>query len=67
VVWRGHVGIVVRPSRHAFFSYLREGPGVDDYQAPYWLSRGPARFYRYLKNSPSAGRALHSGSPMAPH
>jgi cell wall-associated NlpC family hydrolase len=49
VVWRGHVGIVIRPSRHVFFSYLREGPGVDDYQAPYWASRGHPRFYRYVK------------------
>lgn len=60
VVWPGHVGIVVRPSRHVFFSYLREGPGVDDYWAPYWLSRGPARFYRYVKNNPAAGKALRS-------
>lgn len=49
VVWRGHVGIVVRPSRHVFFSFLRGGPGVDDYQAPYWASRGRPRFYRYVK------------------
>src|SRR2546425_7798825 len=32
VVWRGHVGIVVSPSRHIFFSYRRSGPGIDDYQ-----------------------------------
>ena len=49
VVWRGHVGIVIRPSRHVFFSYLRSGPGVDDYEAPYWTSRGRPRFYRYVK------------------
>jgi len=32
VVWRGHVGIVIRPSRHAFFSFLHAGPGIDDYR-----------------------------------
>jgi NlpC/P60 family len=57
IVWRGHVGIIIRPSRHVFFSYLREGPGVDDYQAPYWTSRGRPRFYRYVKNDSCAGCA----------
>jgi cell wall-associated NlpC family hydrolase len=50
VVWRGHVGIVIRPSHHVFFSFMNGGPGIDDYEAPYWTSRGRARFYRYLKN-----------------
>lgn len=52
VVWTGHVGIVVNPAKHAFFSALRNGPGVDFYDAQYWKQRGPARFYRYkLQNS----------------
>ena len=55
VVWRGHVGIVIRPSRHVFFSFLHGGPGIDDYEAPYWNRRGHARFYRYVKNSPRVG------------
>jgi cell wall-associated NlpC family hydrolase len=55
VVWRGHVGIVIKPSRHIFFSLMRAGPGIDDYEAPYWTSRGPARFYRYVKSDPCAG------------
>jgi cell wall-associated NlpC family hydrolase len=55
VVWRGHVGIVIRPSRHMFFSYLHAGPGMDDYRNRYWKGRGPARFYRYLKNAACAG------------
>jgi hypothetical protein len=62
VAWRGHVGIVIKPSRHIFFSYLSTGPGTDDYQASYWKSRGHPRFYRYVKNScagcDSAGRQL---------
>jgi len=57
VVWRGHVGIVIRPSRHVFFSLMRTGPGLDDYAAPYWTSRGRARFYRYVKNDPYPGCA----------
>lgn len=57
VVWRGHVGIVIRPSRHIFFSFLRTGPGIDDYEDPYWASRGHARFYRYVKNDACAGCA----------
>jgi len=55
VVWRGHAGIVVRPSRHVFFSFLSGGPGIDNYEAPYWIGRGHPRFYRYLKNHPCPG------------
>ena len=55
VVWRGHVGIVIRPSRHIFFSLMRTGPGLGDYESPYWTSRGHARFYRYIKSDPCAG------------
>jgi cell wall-associated NlpC family hydrolase len=50
IVWRGHVGIVIKPSQHIFFSYLRSGPGIDDYEAAYWKSRGRPRFYRYVGN-----------------
>lgn len=55
IVWQGHVGIVVRPSRHIFFSFMSSGPGTDDYKAPYWVGRGRARFYRYVKNDPCPG------------
>jgi cell wall-associated NlpC family hydrolase len=58
VVWRGHMGIVVRPSRHVFFSFMSTGPGVDDYESRYWRSRGHARFYRYIKNDPCPGCPL---------
>ena len=34
VVWPGHVGIVVNPARHEFFSTLSSGPGIDTYDAP---------------------------------
>jgi cell wall-associated NlpC family hydrolase len=49
VVWPGHVGIVVSPAQHAFYSALRTGRGIDSYDAPYWKGRGRARFYRYVK------------------
>lgn len=49
IVWHGHVGIVVRPSRHVFFSFLSVGPGTDNYRSAYWIERGEARFYRYVK------------------
>jgi cell wall-associated NlpC family hydrolase len=55
IVWRGHAGIVVRPSRHVFFSFLTAGPGIDDYRSPYWTARGIPRFYRYVKGNPCAG------------
>ena len=57
VVWRGHVGIVVNPAQHAFFSTLRSGPGIDTYDAPYWRQRGQLRFYRYIKRVPARDEA----------
>ncbi len=55
IVWSGHVGIVVRPSRHVFFSFMSAGPGIDNYESAYWINRGQARFYRYVKNDSCAG------------
>ena len=51
VVWRGHVGIVIKPSQHLFFSVLSTGPGIDDYTTSYWKHRGKPRFFRYLKSA----------------
>lgn len=62
VVWHGHVGIVLRPTQHAFLSFLSAGPGVDDYYSRYWRSRGEARFYRYIKNYPCPGCTLAQGN-----
>jgi cell wall-associated NlpC family hydrolase len=55
IVWPGHAGIVVRPSRHVFFSFLTAGPGIDDYQSSYWRARGMPRFYRYVKGNRCLG------------
>ncbi len=50
VVWQGHVGIVVSPKEHLFFSRLTStGQDIASYDAPYWHARGHARFFRYLK------------------
>jgi cell wall-associated NlpC family hydrolase len=61
VVWRGHVGIVIRPSQHAFFSFLHAGPAIDNYKNRYWVGRGQPRFYRYLKNAACVGCTLARG------
>jgi cell wall-associated NlpC family hydrolase len=55
IVWHGHVGIVVQPSRHVFFSFLTAGPTTDNYYSRYWTGRGEPRFYRYVKNTLCAG------------
>jgi cell wall-associated NlpC family hydrolase len=67
IVWPGHAGVVVRPSRHIFFSFKTAGPGTDDYKAPYWRGRGEPRFYRYLQNSRCAGCAVVSKSAHRSH
>jgi hypothetical protein len=59
VVWRGHVGIVIDPQEHSFFSSVRSGPDTQFYDSPYWRSRGLARFFRYITEKP-----LHSGRTL---
>jgi NlpC/P60 family len=51
VVWRGHVGIVISPVQHSFFSAMRSGRGVEFYDSPYWQTRGRPRFFRYLRGA----------------
>jgi hypothetical protein len=63
VVWHGHAGIVIRPSKHVFFSFLHAGPGIDDYRSQYWTGRGEARFYRYLKGDRCAGCTVARSRP----
>jgi cell wall-associated NlpC family hydrolase len=52
IVWRGHVGIVVNPREHSFFSSVSSGTQIENYRSAYWRARGYARFYRYLTSSP---------------
>jgi len=61
VVWRGHVGIVIDPKEHSFFSFVRSGPDTQFYDSPYWRSRGSARFFRYTTEKPlPSGRTLEA-------
>jgi hypothetical protein len=61
VVWRGHVGIVIDPQEHSFFSSVRSGPDTQFYDSPYWRSRGIARFFRYITEKPlRSGRTLEA-------
>src|ERR1700747_1861586 len=52
MVWRGHVGIVMSPRNHSFFSSVTAGTQIQDYRSTYWQARGYPRFYRYLTKSP---------------
>jgi NlpC/P60 family len=59
VVWRGHVGIVIKPSERLFFSLMRSGPRIDDWETEYWKKRGQARFYRYIKTPCESCASIH--------
>lgn len=48
IVWPGHVGLVVDPERHTFFSRTGSGPRTVEYDSDYWRHRGRPRFYRYI-------------------
>jgi hypothetical protein len=47
IVWPGHVGIVLEPMEHSFYSLVSTGLEAQNYQGAYWRSRGRPRFYRY--------------------
>ena len=47
IVWRGHVGLILDPRQHFFYSSLRSGLETEDYTSVYWRRRGAPRFYRY--------------------
>jgi hypothetical protein len=53
VAWPGHVGIVLEPRQHTFYSLVRSGLQAEDYQGRYWRSRGKPRFYRYVLDTGS--------------
>jgi len=48
IVWPGHVGIIIDPSEHSFYSSVVKGFALEDYKSRYWARRGRPRFYRYL-------------------
>jgi hypothetical protein len=52
IVWPGHVGIVLKPLEHSFYSLVSTGLEAQNYEGTYWRSRGRPRFYRYkVENS----------------
>jgi hypothetical protein len=52
IAWPGHVGIVLEPLEHSFYSLVSTGLEAQNYDGPYWRSRGRPRFYRYrMENS----------------
>lgn len=68
VVWPGHVGIVVDPLQHSFYSLVRTGWEAQDYQGLYWKSRGKPRFYRYkIASSEVLSAAKTSTPPQLPN
>jgi len=67
VAWRGHVGIVIDPKEHSFFSFVRSGPDTQFYDSAYWRSRGIARFYRYVADKELQDRrTLEAADRAAP-
>jgi hypothetical protein len=52
IVWQGHIGIVVDPRRHSFYSSLNSGFAISSYQSAYWTARGTPRFYRFFLIDP---------------
>jgi len=64
IVWPGHVGIVISPAQHTFYSSLTSGFGVEYYDSAYWKRRGHPRFFRYIKTPNSAPKtpALRTAS-----
>src|SRR5215470_3580623 len=50
VVWQGHMGIVIDPREHSFYSSVLSGFAIENYQSNYWSTRGNPRFYRFVVN-----------------
>jgi hypothetical protein len=46
IAWWGHLGIVLDPAQHSFYSLVRTGLKAQNYESAYWRSRGQPRFYR---------------------
>jgi len=61
VAWPGHVGIVLDPAEHTFYSLVRSGLQAENYTGRYWKARGHARFYRYVAHG--AGNAETATGP----
>lgn len=62
IVWPGHVGIVVDPLLHSFFSLVSTGLDEQNYEGMYWKSRGAPRFYRYKVQTGAASGATQTAA-----
>src|SRR5215472_2506438 len=64
IVWQGHIGIVVDPDEHSFYSSVLSGFAIEDYRSAQWVKRGPPRFYRFLVDTavPHAGVLTQRGA-----
>jgi len=65
ITWPGHVGIVLDPKQHSFYSLVRSGLQSEDYLGPYWRSRGRPRFYRYVVGAGSTVETARTEQPAA--
>jgi hypothetical protein len=65
VVWQGHVGIVVDPVEHSFYSSVVTGFAIENYRSNYWIGRGAPRFYRYVVDD-SRGASLQARAHPMP-
>jgi len=63
IVWRGHVGVVLDPRQHFFYSSLRSGLDTEDYTSAYWRRRGTPRFYRYRAANDPTILTAHQATP----
>jgi hypothetical protein len=63
IVWPGHVGIIIDPLVHSFYSLVRTGLDAQDYEGAYWKSRGRPHFYRLKVQS---GEIKTAGEVPAP-
>jgi hypothetical protein len=66
IVWPGHVGIVLEPVEHSFYSLVSTGLEAQNYQGPYWRSRGRPRFFRYKVDNPETLLAAKPRTPSRP-
>lgn len=67
VAWRGHVGIVIDPEDHSFYSSVITGFSVSQFDSSYWIGRGPRRFYRYKINDLQSARLLERAARGKPY
>jgi hypothetical protein len=65
IAWPGHVGIVANPRKRTFFSKLRSGIGIDEYDAPAWRRRGRPHFLRYVRANEAEVRVASAEAPAA--